>query len=449
MIFFSLVRVAFYANHNEVILQVFGGVIVHIAVLGGGVIGITTAYALMQAGMKVTLIDRQSALAAECSYANGGQLSYSHGEPWATFSSLQKGLKWMFKDDAPLKLGFRLDAAMWRWTFAFMRECLPARVKHNAEAMLRLGIYSKQKMAEIEAQEPFDYALKKQGILHFFESKKTLQHNIDFARFQEKFGVPFEVWDRKACMEKEPALHAVADRLHSGVFFPIDESGDIRVFSESLAARLQQRGLILRLGEEVTQIVAEQGSFKRLVLRSGEDVACDGVVLCAGAYSPLLAKQLGIRLPIYPMKGYSISIPIKPDARREDVPLLSITDQQHKVVYSHLGSHLRLAGTAEFAGYNHTITSHRIAMLKRFARDTFPQSGDIEAASEWACLRPSTPDGPPIIDATTYRNVWLNTGHGTLGWTQAAGSAFILADLISGREPAIHPSFYRLARYAS
>ena len=409
-----------------------------VVVLGAGVIGVTTAYFLHKNGHQVTVIDRQNEAAAECSFANGGQLSYSHGEPWASPESLKKAFKWLFKDDAPLKFRFRADWPMWKWAFAFAAQCTDARTRANTITMLRLGLYSRTVMHEMQdASLGLEYSYRQSGILHLFDTKEALEGYAETCRFQEGHGVPFSVLSREEMVAKEPALATRAQDFAGAIFNPLDESGNINRFVRGLADYLAGQGVIFRYNTVVQELVKNDKRLSHVVLKDGEELHADNFVLSLGADSPLLANALGIRLPIYPMKGYSLSMTLKPDTPPSAAPQISLTDQRYKVVYSHFGDVLRLAGTAEFSGYNYDITPDRIALLKHIARTTFGELGTLEDATGWACLRPSTPDGPPILGRSRIENLYLNTGHGTLGWTQAAGSAKIVADIIDGREPGI------------
>ena len=416
-----------------------------ILILGSGIIGVTTAYFLSKRGHDVTVIDREPECAMECSFANGGQLSYCHAEPWASPSALVKAAKWLGKKDAPLLFSFRADLQQWLWTFKFLRNCTSGRVKRNSENMLRLGLYSRKVMHEIQQDIDFDFHYCQKGILHTFNKKSDLDHEIKQSEFQKTFGAPFEVLTPEQCIEKEPALSNIKENLVGGVFYELDESADIHEFTEKLAEKDKTIGSGVKFlydtnveelktdGKKITGVKTDKGEFE-----------ADIYVMALGAYSPVFLRPIGINVPIYPMKGYSISINTK---GYDGAPELSLTDQAHKLVFSRLGDILRVAGTAEFAGYNHDVNPVRIEMMKQVVRDKFPNCGDIENAAEWACLRPSTPEGCPTLGKIKYDNLVLNTGHGTLGWTQGAGSAKIVADIIEGKEPEIDMKGLNAKRY--
>ncbi len=410
-----------------------------IAILGAGVIGVTTAYFLGNRGHDVTVIDREPESAMECSFANGGQLSYSHGEPWASPSSLKKAITWLMKDDAPLKFRFRIDPAMWRWTSQFLLQCSNAKVMEHTEQLVRLGLYSRKVMHQILSEQPLECSYTQAGILHYFESKKSFNAFRLQSEFQRPLGVEFDTLTPEEVLKKEPALHTLKDKLVGGIFYPLDEAADVHAFTMELTERDKLIGSGVKFLHSTT-IESINRDGERICSVSTDkhgEIEADMFIVCLGAYSPLLLNPLGIYVPVYPMKGYSISIPVSADAAPEDAPTLSLTDHSYKVVFSRLGNILRLAGTAEFDGYNHEITEKRIELLKTIAYDIFPECGDIDQAESWACLRPSTPAGPPLLGKTPIDNLLLNTGHGTLGWTQAAGSAKIVADIAEGKDPEI------------
>jgi D-amino-acid dehydrogenase len=415
-----------------------------IIVLGSGVIGVTTAYLLAARGHTVEVIERKSECAAETSFANGGQLSYSHAEPWANPSVLPKVFKWMFKDDAPLVLRPRLDYRMMKWGLQFLSNCTTRAAERNAITLLRLGIYSKRKFEQVCSYTGIEFDRRMDGILHVFDDRKELDHAIAQAHFQEKFGCKEEVLTLDQCLRLEPSLQYSGKKLVGGIHAPLDESGDAREFASKLSDLCEKEyGVVFHYNTEITGIQREK---KRIVAiqTSAGDFTADAYVLSLGSYSSIHLRKLGIDVPIYPMKGYSLTMPANMFA-----PKVSITDQQAKIVYSRLGDELRVAGTAEFAGYSDKVNEKRILPILNAIKNLFPRvvPEDESQISRWACLRPSTPDGPPIIGKTPYENLYLNTGHGTLGWTQAAGSAFLLADVVDGKQPEISLEGLSLDRY--
>jgi D-amino-acid dehydrogenase len=386
-----------------------------ICVIGAGVLGVTTAYMLAKRGHDVTVIDRKNEAARECSFANGGQLSYSHAEPWANPGVFPKLWKWMRQDDAPLVLRPSADPHMMRWGLLFLMNCLPWRANRHSEVHLRLGLYSKKSMEALIAETGITFDYLNNGILHVFSDQKEYDHARKQAEFQASLGCHETVLSKEECLKLEPSLAHSLDTIVGGMHAGIDASGDIRVFTEKLAAlATEKHGVTFKYNVSVKKLHAQNGSISGF----------DRYVLCAGAYSPVLLRTLGMYVPIYPMKGYSVTF-----VANEHCPTISITDAARKIVYSRLGNNIRVAGTAEFAGYNDAIRQARIAPIMRGIQQLFPKA-DVSAKTEWACLRPSTPDGPPLIGSTPYANFLVNTGHGTLGWTQAAGSARLLADTL-------------------
>lgn len=416
-----------------------------VLILGAGVVGVTSAYALAKRGYEVEVIERGDMAALETSFANGGQLSYSHAEPWANPGTLPKVFKWMFDDTAPLVMRPRLDWQMVKWGMRFLTNCTQKAADANTLTILKLGLYSRLKTHEIidETQIEFDYL--KNGILHVFCKQGDLDHAIKQVEFQAKYGCEEIVKTLDECLELEPALQHTQYNLIGGIHAHHDESGDIHTFTVKLAEFCAQKyGVKFHYGTSVTQLKKDnQNKIAAVVTDRGEFTA-DAYVMSLGSYSPIYLRQVGLDIPIYPMKGYSVTF-----KGNEHSPKLSITDQKAKIVYSPLGNRLRVAGTAEFAGHNSDIKRRRIRPIKKAVRRLFPKVLDDEdpVISEWACLRPSTPDGPPIIGKTPVSNLYMNTGHGTLGWTQAAGSAEVLADIFDGKETAITLDGLKIDRY--
>lgn len=407
-----------------------------ITILGAGVVGVTAAYILAERGHEVEVIERQTAAGAETSYANGGQLSFSHAEPWANPYVLSKVFGWMFKKDAPLVLKPSLDPHMMSWSLAFLRNCAKHRCDMNSVNLLRLGIYSKQVMERIRVTTGIPFDNMRSGILHIYTGEKDFAHAQKQATHQNKFsGTNFsmEVLDREACLRKEPTLNHSERNIVGGVYCAIDESGDCGKFTREVAA-IAARDLKVKFTYDtsVHHLNVEDGRIKSVMTSKGLKFS-DVFVMSMGAYSYTHLRKLGIKVPIYPMKGYSITMPLGKYA-----PSMSITDNEKKVVISRLGNRLRSAGTAEFAGYDTSINEERVKPIIDATRSWFPHTDfNDENMFKWACLRPSTPDGPPIIGNSKYDNLFLNTGHGTLGWTQAAGSANLLADIIEKRQTEI------------
>jgi D-amino-acid dehydrogenase len=417
-----------------------------VAVLGAGVIGEATAFLLSERGHDVVVVDRQAEPAAECSFANGGQLSYSHVEPWASRGVLGKIPEWLWKNDSPLVVSPSFDIRMWRWMVAFLMCCTKEKAEATMKNMMRLSLYSREKTHRIVARSQVDFSYRQTGTLHIFDKQSALECNIKQAAFLKSLGCPSEILSVEQCMQKEPALVESPYKVAGGLFFPLDESGDVHEFALKLAEASQRlaSNVEYHYHTSVTQLIVEQNAIKGVKTNKGL-IEAHAYILALGADSCFFLRQVGLPAPIYPMKGYSLSIPVK---GQKNVPEMSLTDQGNKIVYTRLGDVLRVAGTAEFAGYNRTISGARIATLKRMVARSFPWlESAMEEAKEWACLRPSTADGAPLLGKTPIGKLFLNTGHGTLGWTLAAGSARIVADHVEGKEAEIDLTGLTIGRY--
>ncbi len=414
----------------------------HIIVLGSGLLGVTSAYALASRGYQVTVIDRQPLSGAETSYANGGQLSYSHAEPWANPSVFPNLPRYIFDPNSPLVLRPRADMHMIKWGMSFLRNCTPARAHEHCVHMLRLGLYSKQELAKLRADTQIEFDFKNTGILHIFSNEKSFDYAKRHAEFQARFGCTETPLSTDEVYAMEPTLQHSARAIKGGMHAHMDESGDAHQYCNALAAHITQRfGVKFVYGVNIEKLIREGNIIKGVKTNQG-DMNADGYVMAMGAYSAVALREIDIHVPIYPMKGYSITL----DAD-DYCPTMSLTDGTFKIVYSRLGNRMRIAGTAEFAGYNDKIYERRIKTILKAAKGLLPKANWDGQIDRWACLRPSTPDGPPIIGKTPYKNLFLNTGHGTLGWTQAAGSASLLADIMDNKPPAIITAGLGLERY--
>jgi D-amino-acid dehydrogenase len=414
-----------------------------ILVLGSGVIGVTSAWYLARAGHDITLVDRQPQPAMETSFANGGQVSWGAANPWAAPDIPGKALGWLFGRHSPLVLRPRLDPEMWLWLGRMLRNCTRVRYLANKERQLRLAHYSHACLTELRNELDLHYDHGTHGLLILYRSTRDLEAATHDAQTLDRLGIAYRFLDHAACVAHEPALSSSRGKIIGGLLFPGDESGDCRRFTDELAVRSQQHGVKFLASTNVTQLIVEGDRISRVITNHG-DLTADRYVLACGSYSPLLLKPLGIRLPVYPVKGYSITVPITNDAA---APRGTLTDETYKVVITRLGNRMRAAGTAELCGYDLTLRPARLATLVHVVRDLFPSAGDLFDAEPWAGLRPMTPDNPPVIGATPYQNLFLNTGHGTLGWTMACGSGKVLADLIAGRAPEIDLDGLTLARF--
>lgn len=406
----------------------------NIIVLGSGIIGVATAHYLTERGHKVTVVDRQKTCANECSYANGGQLSYSHVEPWASPHMLGRIPGWLTQKHSPLTFGKPFDPGMWKWLGHFLSCCTDRKVRKSSIQMWKLAYYSQKCFHELAEQVNIDYHQSQKGTLHIFSSQKYLQSNIKQAEFQKTLGCDYTLLrDKGGCVAQEPALAHIQSPLAGGLYFPIDGAGDVHTFAQKLAAFTKENGALFRYNTCIEKIVTNGDAIDHIQTDKG-NLKADAYVMALGAYSPLLLKPIGINIPIYPLKGYSLSINI---TAPEKAPHINICDQGNKIVFSRLGNSLRVAGLAEFSGYDSTIDERCIATLKRMTKALFPLCGDIDNATTWSCLRPATPDCSPVLGPSAYRNLFLNTGHGTLGWTLSLGSAKLVADIIDGKTTGI------------
>ena len=413
-----------------------------VLVLGSGVIGVTSAWYLAKSGHEVTVLDRQSAAGMETSFANGGQISVSHAEPWANPAAPLKVLKWLAREDAPLLFRMRPDVRQWLWGLAFLRECLPSRTRHNIRQLVNLGLYSRASLQALRAETGLQYDQLSRGILHFYTSRRELDAAVAPARVMREHGCDIELISRERCIAIEPALkHAP---LVGGSWTPSDESGDAHKFTQSLAALAAQRGVKFRQAQ--IGAILREGDRVGGVRVESETLKADAYVVCLGSYSPLLVRPLGIGLAVYPAKGYSVTLPVADPARAYSV---SLTDDEYKLVFSRLGERLRIAGTAELNGYSTELNEVRCRAILARTMQLFPGGGDAAHASFWTGLRPATPSNVPYIGATRYPNLYLNTGHGTLGWTHSCGSGRALADIVSGREPQVDFAFTAATSRAS
>jgi D-amino-acid dehydrogenase len=407
---------------------------VRVLVLGAGVIGTAAAWFLARAGHQVTVIDRREGAGLETSFANGGQVSPCHAEPWANPSVLPKIAKWLGRDDAPLLFRWnRWDPDLWRWGVRFLMNCSAQAAEINLERTLRIAIYSRAKLQEVRAELGLEYDQRRLGILHIYRSQREFEHACNAADLMRQFGLFRQIKSSSECVALEPALSAVGTRLAGGIHTPDDESGDAHKFTQALAGHAARVGVEFRYGVTVTRLLVDGDRVTGITGSAGE-MKADATVLALGSWSPLLARPAGLALPVVPAKGYSITVPVD---GRKGAPFVSITDDEFKMVYSRLGDRLRVAGTAEMAGYDTSLNERRWTLVRDRAKGLFPDGGDYARAEPWTGLRPVTPDSVPLIGPTRLKGLWLNTGHGTLGWTMACGSGRLLADLLSDRKPEI------------
>ncbi|MGE5526592.1 MAG: D-amino acid dehydrogenase [Rhodospirillaceae bacterium] len=402
-----------------------------VLVLGAGVIGVTSAWYLRRAGHDVTVVERREGAALETSYANGGQISVSHAVPWANPDAPREVLKWLGERDAPLKFRPRADWRQWYWGLRFMLECLPGRTRENSRQILALALESQRELTELRAELAIEFDHKAAGILSLYTTRRAYEEalgRLDLlgAEVRREPKTPDE------CVALEPALAFAHSQLAGGIYAPGDESGDVHRYTVALAGRCAEHGVDFRYRHAVQRLRMDKDRIAAVMVTTPEGteaaLQADAYVIALGSWSPLLARTLDLELPVYPVKGYSITLPV----RDGDVaPRVSITDEEHKLVFSRLGARLRVAGTAELTGYDQSIDGRRCdAILARTLR-LFPRPGDLSRIERWAGLRPATPGNVPLIGRTRYANLYLNTGHGTLGWTLACGSAKRLATMLA------------------
>lgn len=415
-----------------------------VIVLGAGVVGVATAYYLARSGHEVVVIDRRDGVALETSFANGGQISANHTTPWATPGTPRKALRWIGRTDAPLLFHLRFDPALFSWLARFLGNCTTERMRANIRRAMRLALYSRRELIRLREREHLEYDQVTRGILHVFRSKADFDEALPQVELMNRMGCFRHVIDVEESVAIEPALAKVAGSLVGGIYSPDDESGDAYKFTRALAEICKSLGTTFRFATQVHGLAVEAGRIAGVETGAGR-LEADAYVVCAGSYSPLLLKPIGIRLPVYPAKGYSVTIPVGGDD--SGAPVVSLIDDEVKMVYSRLGNRLRAAGTAEFAGYDDSVNEARARFLLAKTMSLFPECGDPAQAEFWAGLRPSTPDGSPAIGRTRYPNLFLNTGHGTLGWTMACGSGRVVADIVSGLEPEMDVDELSIARF--
>ena len=414
-----------------------------VIIVGGGVVGVTSAWYLARAGHQVVVVDRQPGTALETSFANAGEISPGYASPWAAPSVPLKALRWMFMQHAPLIIRPQSDAAMLRWMWQMLANCTPAAYRLNKERMVRLAEYSRDELRALRAETGIRYDERAQGTVQLFRKQKDLDAvgaDIEVLRAD---GVPFELLDRAGCLAAEPGLAASQAPIVGGLRLPDDETGDCFLFTNRLAKMATSKGVEFRLSQSVTGLDHDGGRISGVKTDSG-DIKGDCYLVAAGCWSPHLLAPLGIRLPVYPVKGYSITLPITDDTR---APVSTVLDETYKIAITRLGGRIRVGGMAELSGYERILHPVRRETLEQSVQSLFPGAAAYEEPNFWCGLRPMTPDSTPVIGPTRYENLFLNSGHGTLGWTMACGSGRVIADIISGTEPAIEAGDLAISRY--
>ncbi|MBD3893473.1 D-amino acid dehydrogenase [Hydrogenophaga sp.] len=425
----------------------------HVAILGAGIIGVSTAWHLLQRGHSVTVVERQSDAALETSFANAAQISVGYCEPWANRQAPLKALRWMLSSTAPLLLRPQFDPAQWRWCWQFLRQCNDAAFERNVRQLVALGAYSHAALHEMVAQTGIEYHRLQRGIAHYFTDQQSFDAAAAGAALMRRFGVQRQLLSRAELLHIEPALLSFGSHIVGGSYTASDETGDARVFTQQLAALCAQGGAQLLYGHQVQRLQVQAGELRQVQLRvqaSGALISlqADAFVLACGAYSSALLQSVGQRVPIYPGKGYSATLALR---RPERAPSVSLIDDPCKIAVSRLGDQLRVAGTIELGGFDlalHTpLAKKRCALLLRRIEQVFPGVADTRSPEQggepqfWCGLRPATPTNIPLIGRTRVGKLWINAGHGTLGWTHGAGSGKALAELISGVKPALNFEF--------
>lgn len=417
-----------------------------VIVLGSGIIGTASAWFLNKAGHDVTVIDRQAGAALETSFANGCQISVSHATPWANKTAPMTILKSLGKEDAPLLYRFRAEWLQWKWGMNFLRECTPARTVHNIHQIVAIAEYSRQTLQAVRAEVDIDYDCLTRGILHFYTNQKDFDESLASAAVMRDLGCPRVPMTADEAVKLEPALAQMRGQIVGADFTETDESGDIYKFTTALASKAQERGVNFQFNTTVTRLITEgSGASARITAVEVIDAKgfhqtlhADAFVMAMGSFSVPILKPLDIDLMIYPGKGYSATYPI---LNPELAPTVSLIDDGYKLVLSRLGDKLRVAGTCEFNGYTRELNATRCAAITRRTRELFPDACDYESPAYWAGLRPLTPSNVPYIGKTKFSNLFLNTGHGSLGWTMGCGSGRAIADIISGLQPEVDFAF--------
>ena len=416
-----------------------------VVVLGAGVVGTASAWYLAKSGHEVLVVDRQPEPALETSFANGGQISVSHSEPWANPGAPLKMIRWLGREDAPLLFRPSTDWHQWSWGLRFLWECLPGRTRRNTAQAFALASYSREQLLALRRETGISYDELSRGILQFFTDAGEFARARKQTAWLREQGFDCEPASPDECAVIEPALAHAKPMLAGGIYTASDESGDARMFTCRLAELAKAAGVMFRHKVNVCAIEIESGRVCRVVIddEAGiqESLRADAYVVALGSYSPLLLRSIGIPLPVYPVKGYSVTLPLEAG---DLAPVVSLSDDYYKLVFSRLGARLRVAGTAELNGYDTSLNEGRcLAILKR-CHELFPHAGKAENAEFWTGLRPAVPSNLPRIGRTRYANLYVNTGHGTLGWTMSCGSGKAIADIVSGRRPEVDFAFLGL-----
>jgi D-amino-acid dehydrogenase len=415
-----------------------------VVVMGAGVIGVTTAWYLSKAGAEVVVLDRQQGPGLETSYANAGELSYGMTSPWAAPGIPMKALKWLFMKRRPLFIWPLISPTMWVWGLRMLANCNAEAYARNKSRMVRISNYSRDVLPDLIAETGIQYDGREQGTLQLFRTEKQLKGSKADQEVLAEYDSPFEVLDPDGCVAVEPALAAVRQKFVGGLRLTADRTGDCRMFTIALAEKCAERGVVFHYGQTIREIVVENARVIGVDTDPVGRVTGDAYVCALGSFAPSVLNPIGLRLPVYPVKGYSVTLPVTDDAR---APQSTIMDETHKVAITRLGDRIRVAGQAEIAGYSGRLGPHATDTVRYVVNDLFPGGGDLAKAEGWTGLRPMTPDGTPVLGPTPLPNLYVNTGHGTLGWTMSAGSGRIVADIVTGKVPEVDMAGLTAARY--
>lgn len=421
------------------------GMTVKVIVMGAGVIGVTTAYYLAKQGAQVVVIDRQTGPGLETSYANAGQLSYGMTSPWAAPGIPMKAVKWMFMKRRPLFIWPLISPTMWKWCASMVMNCNEDSYRRNKGRMVRVSSYSRDVMPDLIAETGIEYDGRAQGTLQLFRTDKQLKGSKADQEILAEYGSPYEVLDPEGCIAAEPALAQVRGKFVGGLRLTADRTGDCRLFTIALTEKCIEMGVEFQYGQSIKSIAVENGKIAGVDTEIAGRITGDAYVCAMGSFAVNVLNTIGVKLPVYPVKGYSVTLPVTDD---KYAPQSTVMDETHKVAITRLGDRIRVAGQAEIAGYSNRLGPHATDTVKHVINDLFPKGGDISKAEGWTGLRPMTPDGTPVLGPTQYENLFLNTGHGTLGWTMACGSGRAVADVVLGKTPEISFDGLTAARYA-
>ncbi|MGF1699523.1 D-amino acid dehydrogenase [Photobacterium makurazakiensis] len=416
-----------------------------VIVLGSGVIGLTSAWYLKQAGHDVTVIDRQPRSGEETSFANAGQISYGYSSPWAAPGIPLKAMKWLMQKHAPLKIKPSVSPELYLWASKMLANCTQSQYQTNKERMLRIANYSRECLYDLRLRHTLNYDGRQKGTLQVFRTQAQLDAVAKDINVLSISGTRYQELDVAGCIAAEPALARVQDKLVGGLQLPDDETGDCYLFCQQLTQLAKQAGVKFLFDTSIERL-NRQGNKLISVQTSRGELKADAYVVATGSYSTQLLAQVGIQLPVYPVKGYSLTMPISDS---NAAPVSTVMDETYKVAMTRFNDRIRVAGTAELAGFDLSLAKKRKATIAMVIRDLFPDGGDLSQAEYWTGLRPMTPDGTPVVGKTSFTNLYTNTGHGTLGWTMACGSARLLADIMSNKTTDIDPSGLDVYRYAS